>query len=244
MSEQNEKIVAQTPTPQIKFDDGDWVFRLRHEDMENGERLTKGEPNGIHFAKFAYSQTQAQLEQGGGFEIVDENGNVRTAKKFSIVFETVDGEQIAAKRDARFFRGIVASIKKRTGLMKTKQPVAETNKLTLADLRQWADGKRQIDGYDFCKLPVETQTKVTEVMDKLGNPTAKIGKPSSGIKHLMELWDTGLYDFMLEKGKITQAQFDEAKATVERQRKLIEAQKVKTTNEPEVSTEPIGADEV
>lgn len=244
MSEQNEQIIAQTPTPQVRFDDGDWIFRLRHEDMEKGERETKGKPNGIHFAKFAYSQTQTQLEQGGGFEIVDENGNVRTAKKFSIVFETVDGGQIAAKRDAKFFRGIVASLKKRTGLTKTKQPVAESNKLALADLRQWADGKRQIDGYDFEALPELTQEKVYEVMDKLGNPAAKTSKPSSGIKHLMELWDTGLYDFMLEKGKITQAQYDEAKATVERQRKLIEAQKVKTTNEPEISTEPIGADEV
>lgn len=216
-----ERAEAQTPTPQVQFQDGDWIFRLRHEDMETGERLTKGEPNGIKFAKFAYSQTQAQLENGGGFEVVDENGNVRTAKKFSIVMETVDGAEVERKRTAKFFRNVVASIKRRVGITKTKNPVPASERLELADLRQWINGGRQLDGFDFTALPDITQDKVMEIVEKLANPNVKASPLPSSVAALAELWDDGVYDFALEHGKVSQAKYDSLKRTVEAHKKRL-----------------------
>ncbi len=243
MQETIERAEAQTPTPRITFDDGDWIFRLRSEDLETGERLTKGEPNGIHFAKYSYSKTQTDLEKGGGFEIVDENGDVRTAKKFSIVMETVDGAEIERKRTAKFFRNVVASIKRRTGITKTKNPVPASERLELADLRQWINGGRQLDGFDFDALPDITQSKVMEVVEKLANPDAKASPLPSSVAALAELWDDGVYDFALQHGKITQAKYNSLKHTVEAHKKRLADKAAKAAAEA-ASTEPIGADEV
>lgn len=216
-----ERAEAQTPTPAITYDDGDLIIRLRTEDLETGERLTKGTPNGVQFAKFAYSQTQTELERGGGFSIVDENGNVRTAKKFSIVMETVDGTEVERKRTAKFFRNVVASIKRRTGITKTKKPVPASERLELADLRQWINGGRQLDGFDFTALPDITQDKVMEIVEKLANPNVKASPLPSSVAALAELWDDGVYDFALEHGKVSQAKYDSLKRTVEAHKKRL-----------------------
>lgn len=217
------EAVPQLPViPSITFVDGELVVRIEERGLETGQRLTKGEPNGKEFARFGFSRTMKQLEEEANrVYTVRPDGSVHVVTKHTLVHESVPVELVNAKRDKEAFRKLVADIKKFTGQVKPKGfKLTDNNRLMLADLQQWVEGRRKVNGYDYAALPNETKDKIAEVMERLANGGTST-KRLSGMAQLAELWDTGVFTDQLERGKITQTQFDNIEANVATYKKQV-----------------------
>lgn len=187
-------------------------------------RVRNGTLTGVVAGKYTISNTAADREKGLAPTYVDEQGTVHVIHKLSVVLETKTAEQQRQQAEAKWGRGIVASLRKRTGLTKGKTPVTDAERISLAQLQEWIDGTRTIDYRTFDGLPAETQAKVIGLRDELAT-----GKPAkqtkvSGMAQLAALWDAGAYKLMLEGGTIDKASYDIAEASVAAYKKQLAGQ--------------------
>lgn len=171
----------------LTFEDGFARFELPIEEFEVIERESKGMKTGVLARKFSESLTQANLAEGLGFQVINEAGEVEMGKKLSFLLETTSPRLIAAKAEAKLFRNFAANVRKYTGLVKTESPVAESRRLNSADLTDWLDGRRKVDGYDFDALPIETQEKIRDIAVKLSEQANGKGKVESALSILRRL---------------------------------------------------------
>lgn len=230
--EQEQAVPHLPAAPRVIYDDGELVVRLRESDLENGERQTKGLPNGKLFSKTGFSRTAKELEdEAKRVYVTMPNGEVRLLTKATWLHETVSVDAANAKRDKEAFRKLVADVKKFTGQVKPKGfKLTDNNRLMLADLQQWVEGRRKVNGYDYAALPNETKDKIAEVMDKLANGGSKTA-PKSATAIIADEFARGIYDQLLKLEAISQAEYDERKAVAERYAKQVaNLQKAKGEN--------------
>jgi hypothetical protein len=157
----------------LTFADGFARFELPITEFEVVERESKGTKTGVLARKFSESLTAANLADGLGFSIINEAGEVEIGKKVSFLLETTSPRTLAAKAEAKLFRNFAANFKKYTGFTKTKNPIPESKRLHLADVIDWLDGRRKVDGYDFQALPEETQRKILDTIEKMREKASK-----------------------------------------------------------------------
>jgi hypothetical protein len=171
---------------QITRQDGFTNIVLADESFERGIRLSKGEPTGVGYRKYTFTVKTDKLESAPR---VDTPEGVVAIKKLTVLEETVDPAAIARKAEAKRFRNLAVSIRKRTVLVgKAKfEELAERERLTVGELTDWADGKVKVNGYDFAALPEETQGKIAKVIEELRERETKPVKASATQKAVAEL---------------------------------------------------------
>lgn len=199
---------------QLTQSDGYTTLRVDTNELDKLARIRAGQATGVVAHKYAFSTVQKDVDAGTVPRMVTEDGQTVLVRKVSLMVETQTAEQAAQKAEAKWGRGIIASLRKRTGLTKGKTPVTDTEKLSVAELQEWIDGERTVDYRTFDALPAETQSKVIALRDELvtGKP-AKTPK-ATAMAQLSALWDAGAYRLMLEGGTIDQASYDIAEASV------------------------------
>lgn len=209
---------------QLTQQDGYTQLSVPTKELTALARVRNGQQTGMVAHKFAFTSTQKEADAGLTPRMVTEDGEVLLVRKVSVIYETQTAEKAAAQAEAKWGRGIVASLRKRTGLTKGKVAVSDAERLTLAELQEWIDGERTVDYRTFDALPDETRRKVVALRDELvnGKPTSK--PKLSAAAQLAQMWDIGAYAQMLAGGVIDQAAYDVAAASVKAYKAQLAAQ--------------------
>lgn len=212
---------------QLTQQDGQTSITLDTDQLDTLARVRNGQATGMVAHKFAFTSTQKEADAGLTPRMVTEDGQVLLVRKVSVIYETQTAEKAASQAEAKWGRGIIASLRKRTGLTKGKVQVTDSERISLAELQEWIDGDRTIDYRTFDALPEETQRKVIQVRDELatGKPPAKARV--SAAAQMAALWDIGAYSQMLAGGVIDQAAYDVAEASVKAYKAQMAAQAAK-----------------
>lgn len=209
---------------QLTEQDGYTQLSVPTNELEKLARVRAGQLTGVVANKYTFSTAQKDVDAGLVPRMVTEDGQTLLVRKVSLMIETQTAEQAAQKAEAKWGRGIVARLRKLTGLTKGKNPVSDTERLTVAELQEWIDGTRTIDYRAFDALPAETQSKVIALRDELLTGTPRKAPKASGMAQIAALWDMGAYKAMLEGGTIDQASYDIAEASVAAYKKQLAAQ--------------------
>lgn len=84
--------------------------------------------------------------------------------------ESESDAQLQAKRDAKRWANFVKQLRRRAGLSNSAQVIQDRDKLTLAKLLLWADGKCKVMGKTFDSIPEESRKKIHGFIKKLSKP--------------------------------------------------------------------------
>ena len=153
MSELNaEQIVAQRPSVQLVNQDGVTMIELVNETAETKQLATKSGPTGVTQRQWHIKNTVKQVKDGEAMTVLGDGGEAQLLTELKVTVKTYSAEAIAAKREADGLKMFASNLRKRLGLSKSKQVVADRDKLTAADVTDWRLGKRTIMGRSWDSL--------------------------------------------------------------------------------------------
>lgn len=140
----NEQIVAQRKSVQLVNADGVTMIELANEGAETKELVSKGVATGVREQKWVVRNTVAQVKNGDAMVVSGDEGEQRVLTELRVVVKTYSAEAVQAKREAEALKTFVQRLRKNMGLSKSKQVVAERDRLTVADVSDWMLGKREV----------------------------------------------------------------------------------------------------
>lgn len=174
----NENNLSKTSKGQresfnLVCDDGQVTFSAKAEAFETTDRLTAGKPNGLKRHTFVFNRTKAEAADGLGFSYKGLDGKIRTGQRVQLVIDDRDPVEIEEARKMTKIKKTLTNIRKRSGLVTSKSPVPESQKMTLQDVRNFANGETHVDGVHVDDLEVADYDKLLELIDKLEKKQVK-----------------------------------------------------------------------
>lgn len=162
----NEQIVTQRLSVQQRNQDGETTLTLQNQQSRTTEVLVKGQTTGKQKREWVIKNTAKQVAAGEVALMQGDEGEARPLVELRVVQITYSPEALAAKREAETLKTFASNLRKRLGLSKSKQTVAERDKLSAADVSEWMLGKRKVMGKDWDSLPAALQKDCTKIHDE------------------------------------------------------------------------------
>lgn len=175
----NAAVVAQRPSVQLVNADGVTMLELLNEQSKTEAVMAKGVATGVMKREWHIRNTVKQVKDGEAMAVVGDNGEAQLLTELKVTVKTYSADAIAAKRDADALKSFVANLRKRLGLSKSKQVVADRDKLTVADVSDWMLGKREVMGKAWDSLSDKLKADCSKVHAEASKPKGAAGKPAT-----------------------------------------------------------------
>ena len=156
----------------LDFDNQHLEVTAQKRKNKDGEMVETG----VTVYKLKYGEALSKVLEGAGLVTAREDGSAEVVHKVNLTIEARDGKATEAARAAKGTEAFLKLLRRRCGLSTSKQKVADGDKVSLEDLRDWVAGKKQLAKRDFASLEDKAQREVEKMAAKLE------GKPVGGAK--------------------------------------------------------------